>query len=55
MLEWGLGSLIVAIVAAILGFGGSEGATVDAARIVFQVAFALFAMSALTRVMRGND
>ncbi|MFT3973641.1 MAG: DUF1328 domain-containing protein [Amaricoccus sp.] len=54
MLEWGLSSLIVAICAAILGFGGSEGVTVETARVVFQVAIGLFAMSALIRVMRGN-
>lgn len=54
MLEWGLGSLIVAIVAATLGFGGREGVTVDMARTVFEVAIALFAMSALARMMRGN-
>ena len=54
MLEWGLGSLIVAIVAAILGFGGNAGATVDLARTVFEVAIAIFAMSAFARMMRGN-
>jgi len=54
MLEWGLGSLIVAIVAAILGFGGNAGATVDLARTVFELAIAVFAMSAVTRMMRGN-
>jgi uncharacterized membrane protein YtjA (UPF0391 family) len=54
MLEWGLTSLIVALVAAILGFGGSEGASADLARLVFQVAIAAFAISAVTRMMRGN-
>lgn len=54
MLEWGLGSLIVALVAAILGFGGSEGPTVELARTVFQVALGLFALSAVIRMMRGN-
>lgn len=54
MLEWGLSSLIVAICAAILGFSGNEGASVELARIVFQVAIGAFAASALLRVMRGN-
>ncbi|MBB5223290.1 uncharacterized membrane protein YtjA (UPF0391 family) [Amaricoccus macauensis] len=54
MLEWGLGSLIVALGAAILGFGGSEGAAVELARIVFQVALAFFALSAVVRMVRGN-
>lgn len=54
MLEWGLGSLIVALGAAILGFGGSEGPTVELARMVFHAAVGLFALSALIRMVRGN-
>lgn len=54
MLGWGLTSLIVALVAAILGFSGSDGATVGVARTVFDIAVVLFAMSALARMVRGN-
>ncbi len=54
MLEWGMTSLIVAISAAIVGFSGVDGAAVGIARIVFEIAIALFAVSALTRVIRGN-
>lgn len=54
MLGWGLTSLIVALVAAILGFSGSDGMTVGVARSVFEVAVALFAISALVRMVRGN-
>ncbi len=54
MLGWGLTSLIVALAAAIVGFGGGDGATAETARRVFEVAIALFAMSALTRMVRGD-
>ena len=54
MLGWGLTSLIVAIAAAIVGFGGNDGSTVETARLVFEIAIALFAVSAIARVVRGN-
>jgi uncharacterized membrane protein YtjA (UPF0391 family) len=54
MLGWGLISLIVALIAAILGFGAENGPTVEIARLVFQGASALFIASALARVVRGN-
>ena len=46
MLGWALTFLIVALVAAILGFGGIAGAAVSIAKIIFFVAIVLFAISA---------
>lgn len=54
MLEWGMTSLIIAIGAAIVGFGGVEGTAVSVARTIFEIAIALFAVSALARMVKGN-
>ena len=44
--------LIVAVVAAILGFGGLSGAAMDGARILFWVAIVLFAISLVAGLVR---
>jgi uncharacterized membrane protein YtjA (UPF0391 family) len=54
MLGWALTCLIVALMAAILGFGGLAGAAVSIARIIFCVAIALFAISAIAHLARGR-
>lgn len=54
MLKWALAFLIVALVAAIFGFGVVGGVVVDAARIVFFIALALFAGATLLGVLRAN-
>jgi uncharacterized membrane protein YtjA (UPF0391 family) len=46
--------LIIAIIAAILGFGGIAGAEVGIAKIVFFVALVLFVISLLTHGLRGG-
>jgi uncharacterized membrane protein YtjA (UPF0391 family) len=47
--------LIIALIAAICGFGGIAGAAVGIAKIVFFVALALFLIAALTGVVgRGR-
>jgi len=42
LLGWALVFLIVAVIAAILGFGGMATATVGAARLLFILALAVF-------------
>ena len=54
MLGWALTFLIVALVAAVLGFGGIAGFAMEAAKIVFFVAIVLFLISALVGLVRGR-
>jgi uncharacterized membrane protein YtjA (UPF0391 family) len=46
--------LIIAIIAAILGFGGIAGAAVGTAKIIFFVAVVLFIISLLAHGRRGG-
>jgi uncharacterized membrane protein YtjA (UPF0391 family) len=54
MLGWAVTFLIVALVAAVLGFGGIAGVAVEAAKLVFFVAVILFAISAVVGLVRGR-
>ncbi|MCG6121708.1 MAG: DUF1328 domain-containing protein [Microvirga sp.] len=54
MLGWALTFLVVAVIAAIFGFGGIAGAAVNIAQIIFFVAIALFLISALVGALRGR-
>ena len=55
MLGWAITFLIVALVSAILGFGGVAAFAVDIARIIFVVAIVLFAISAIVALIRGRS
>ena len=55
MLNWALAFLMIALVAAILGFGGIAGTAVSIAKIVCFVAIALFLVSAVAQMMRGRS
>lgn len=55
MLGWAITFLIVALVAAVLGFGGVAGTAMEAAKIVFFVAVALFLVSAVMGALRGRS
>ena len=55
MLGWALTFLIVALVAAVLGFGGIAAFAVDIAKIVFFVAIVLFVVSAIIGLVRGRS
>jgi uncharacterized membrane protein YtjA (UPF0391 family) len=55
MLGWAIAFLIVALVAAFLGFGGIADFAVDIARIIFIVALVLFAISAVIALIRGRS
>ena len=54
MLGWALSFLIIALLAAILGFGGIAGTAVSIAKIIFFVAIVLFAISAVAHLVRGR-
>ena len=54
MLGWALTFLIVALIAAVLGFGGIAGFAVEIAKIIFFVAIALFLISAIVGLVRGR-
>ena len=54
MLGWAVTFLIVALIAALLGFGGIAGVAVEAAKIVFFVAIVLFAISVIAGLVRGR-
>jgi uncharacterized membrane protein YtjA (UPF0391 family) len=54
MLSWALTFLIIALIAAALGFGGIAGTAVGIAKIIFVVALILFAISAIAGLVRGR-
>jgi len=55
MLGWALTFLVIALVAALLGFGGIAGTAVGIAKIIFFVAIILFLISAVTGAFRGRS
>jgi len=55
MLGWAIAFLLVALVAAVLGFGGIAAFAVDIAQIVFFVAIILFVISAVVTLIRGRS
>jgi uncharacterized membrane protein YtjA (UPF0391 family) len=55
MLGWAITFLLVALVAAFLGFGGIATFAVDLAKIVFFVAIVLFVISAIIALIRGRS
>jgi uncharacterized membrane protein YtjA (UPF0391 family) len=55
MLGWALTFLIVALVAAVLGFGGIAGVSIEIAKIIFFVAVVLFLISAIVGIVRGRS
>jgi uncharacterized membrane protein YtjA (UPF0391 family) len=54
MMGWAVTFLIVALIAAVLGFGGIAGVAIEAAKLVFFVALILFAISAVVGLLRGR-
>jgi uncharacterized membrane protein YtjA (UPF0391 family) len=55
MMGWAVTFLIVALIAAILGFGRIAGVAIEAAKLVFFVAIILFAISAVVSLLRGRS
>ena len=54
MLGWALTFLIIALIAAVLGFGGIAVFSVEIAKIIFVVAILLFLISAIVGLVRGR-
>jgi len=52
LLYWAVVFLVVAIVAALFGFGGVAGVAVESARLLFWVAIALFLISVVVGFVR---
>jgi uncharacterized membrane protein YtjA (UPF0391 family) len=55
MLNWAVTFLVIALVAAVLGFGGIAGTAVEIAKLIFFVAIVLFLISAIVAVVRGRS
>ncbi|WP_375461261.1 DUF1328 domain-containing protein [uncultured Enterovirga sp.] len=55
MIGWALTFLLVALVAAVFGFGGIAGSAVEIAKLIFFVAVVLFAVSAVVGLLRGRS
>ncbi|HAY48717.1 MULTISPECIES: DUF1328 domain-containing protein [Thalassospira] len=54
MIGWAVFCLILALIAAVLGFGGLAGTFVGIAKILFFVFIVLFAVSLLVNALRGR-
>ena len=54
MLGWALTFLVIALIAAVLGFGGIAGLSMEIAKIIFFVAILLFAIAAIVGLIRGR-
>lgn len=55
MLNWVFTFLVVAVVAAIFGFGGIAGSAVEIAKMIFYVAIILFVISAVLHLATGRS
>lgn len=55
MIGWAITFLLVALVAAVFGFGGIAGTAVEIAKLIFFVAIVLFAISAVVGLIRGRS
>lgn len=54
MLGWAVTFLVVALIAAVLGFGGVAAVSVELAQIVFWVFLVLFAISLIYGMVTGR-
>ncbi len=55
MLSWALTFLVIALIAAALGFGGIAGTSAGIAKILFFIFIALFVISLIARLMNGKS
>jgi uncharacterized membrane protein YtjA (UPF0391 family) len=55
MLGWAVTFLLIALVAAVFGFGGIAGLAIEMARVVFYVAIILFAIAATVALVQGRS
>jgi uncharacterized membrane protein YtjA (UPF0391 family) len=54
MLQWALTFLVLALIAAVLGFGGVAAISVEIAKILFVVFLVLFIVAAAVHALRGK-
>jgi uncharacterized membrane protein YtjA (UPF0391 family) len=54
LLSWAIVFLVVALIAAIFGFGFVAGTSIEIAKILFYVFIALFVISVIVRLIRGK-
>ncbi len=54
MLNWALAFLVIALIAAVLGFGGIAAEAVGIAKIIFIVFLVLFLVAAIMGAIRGR-
>jgi uncharacterized membrane protein YtjA (UPF0391 family) len=54
MLGWAITFLVIALVAALFGFGGIASASAGIAQIIFFVFIALFVIALIMRAVRGR-
>ena len=54
MLDWSISLLIIAIIAALLGFTNIAGTAIEMARIVFVVFIILWRIAAIANALRGR-
>jgi len=54
MLRWAIGFFIVALIAALLGFGGLAATAAGIAKLIFYIFVFLFAISLIAHLMRGT-
>jgi uncharacterized membrane protein YtjA (UPF0391 family) len=55
MIGWAITFLVIALIAALLGFGGIAGVAVEFAKIIFFIAIILFAIAVITGFVRGRS
>jgi uncharacterized membrane protein YtjA (UPF0391 family) len=54
MIGWAVTFLVIALIAAIFGFGGIAGTAIEIAKIIFFVAIVLFLIAAVVSLIRGR-
>ena len=55
MLGWAIAFFVLALIAAVLGFGGIAGASAGIAKILFFVHLVLLVLSFVARAVRGRN
>ena len=54
MINWAIAFFVIALIAAVLGFGGIAGAAMSMAKIVFYIAILLFVISIIVGLVQGR-
>jgi uncharacterized membrane protein YtjA (UPF0391 family) len=54
LVYWAIGLLVIALIAALLGFGGVAGTAMEGARLLFWVAIVLLVIVVLLNFVRRN-